>query len=119
MFIRSKTVKGKTYYYLVENYRDGKKHRQRVVRYLGRRRPAELGTTNSGTPRNTASNARKTLGTTGGGHITHSTPKKPATCPFRAQCAEIFGLSRPTQCDWERKGNVQQCPQYQEFESHQ
>lgn len=35
VFIRKKKIAGNTYYYLVENYREGKKVRQRVVAYLG------------------------------------------------------------------------------------
>lgn len=39
MFIRSKKIKGKEYFYLVESVREGGKVRQRIVRYLGCRRP--------------------------------------------------------------------------------
>ena len=35
MFIRSKVIKGHTYYYLVRGERHGKKVRQKVVQYLG------------------------------------------------------------------------------------
>lgn len=35
-FVRTKTIKGNTYYYLVEGVRDGAKVRQRVLLYLGR-----------------------------------------------------------------------------------
>lgn len=34
-FIRSKVVKGRTYFYLVEGVREGGKVRQRVIAYLG------------------------------------------------------------------------------------
>ncbi len=34
-FIRTKTIKGRKYYYLVENRRVGKKVVQKVLRYLG------------------------------------------------------------------------------------
>jgi hypothetical protein len=34
-FIRTKTVKGIEYHYLVESYRDGDRVRQRVLAYLG------------------------------------------------------------------------------------
>ncbi len=36
MFIRQKTVKGETYYRVVETYRDDGKVRHRVVAFLGR-----------------------------------------------------------------------------------
>ena len=35
-FVRAKNIKGHTYYYLVENKREGKRVRQRVVKYLGK-----------------------------------------------------------------------------------
>jgi len=38
-FIRTKKVKGHTYYYLVESYREGGKVKQRVIRYLGKNKP--------------------------------------------------------------------------------
>ncbi len=34
-FLRTKTIKGRKYYYLVENRRVGKKVIQKVLRYLG------------------------------------------------------------------------------------
>ncbi|MDP7324083.1 MAG: hypothetical protein QF632_04975 [Candidatus Woesearchaeota archaeon] len=34
-FIRTKTIKGRRYFYLVENKRVGKKVVQKVLRYLG------------------------------------------------------------------------------------
>ena len=34
-FVRAKTIKGRQYFYLVENVRDGKKTRQKVIAYLG------------------------------------------------------------------------------------
>lgn len=37
MFIREKTVQGRTYLQVVENYREGKKVRQRVIATLGRK----------------------------------------------------------------------------------
>ncbi|MGB8830130.1 MAG: hypothetical protein WCC72_12025 [Dehalococcoidales bacterium] len=42
MFIRMKTIKGRSYYYLVENKRFGKKVKQRVVSYLGKSVPPGL-----------------------------------------------------------------------------
>ena len=39
-FIRSKTVKGKSYLYRVESYREHGKVRQRVLEYIGRAEPA-------------------------------------------------------------------------------
>ena len=42
MFIRKKKIKGKTYYYLVESYREGAKVKQRVIKYLGANRPAVI-----------------------------------------------------------------------------
>ncbi len=39
MFIRAKTIKGKNYYYLVENKREGEKVKQKVIRYLGTTKP--------------------------------------------------------------------------------
>jgi hypothetical protein len=35
-FIRTKTIKGHTYYYLVKNVRQGRKVRQKHVMYLGK-----------------------------------------------------------------------------------
>ena len=40
MFVRIKKHGRKNYYYLVENWRDGDKISQRVVRYLGTARPS-------------------------------------------------------------------------------
>lgn len=34
-FIRTKNIRGKTFYYLVQNHREGKKVRQKVLKYLG------------------------------------------------------------------------------------
>lgn len=34
-FIRSKKIKNKTYYYIVENKRQGKQIKQKVIKYLG------------------------------------------------------------------------------------
>jgi len=42
MFIRMKTIKGKRYYYLVENKRYGHVVKQRVVSYLGKSVPPGL-----------------------------------------------------------------------------
>jgi len=39
-FIRHKVIKGHTYYYLVESYREGEKVKQRVLQYLGNSIPA-------------------------------------------------------------------------------
>lgn len=38
-YVRSKRIKGHTYYYLVEGYRDGTKVKQRVLEYLGSAAP--------------------------------------------------------------------------------
>jgi hypothetical protein len=35
VYLRSKIVNGKRYFYLVESIREGKKVRQRVIRYIG------------------------------------------------------------------------------------
>ena len=35
VFIRSKKIKGKTYYYIVENKRQGKTIKQQVIKYIG------------------------------------------------------------------------------------
>lgn len=40
-FVRAKTVKGITYYYLVEGYRDDGKVRQRVLAYLGQHKTVQ------------------------------------------------------------------------------
>ena len=40
MFIRTKTIQGKEYYYLVESYRLGGKVKQRVIKYIGRGKPS-------------------------------------------------------------------------------
>jgi len=37
-FIRKKKISGQTYYYLVESKRDGKKVRQKVIKYLGKKK---------------------------------------------------------------------------------
>ena len=42
MFIRSKKIKDKVYYYLVENYRDKGKVKQRILKYLGTTKPVGL-----------------------------------------------------------------------------
>jgi hypothetical protein len=38
-FVRSKVTHGYTYYYLVESRREGKKVRQKVLKYLGKEPP--------------------------------------------------------------------------------
>ncbi len=38
-FIRGKWHGGRCYYYLVENYREDGHTRQRVIRYIGTKRP--------------------------------------------------------------------------------
>jgi len=38
-FIRAKVCRGRTYYYLVENRREGKEVRQKVLKYLGAKPP--------------------------------------------------------------------------------
>ncbi len=38
-FVRAKRQGNRTYYYLVENHRDGKKVRQKVIKYLGTEMP--------------------------------------------------------------------------------
>jgi len=40
MFIRAKKFNGRTYYYLVEAYREHGKPKQRVIRYLGKDKPS-------------------------------------------------------------------------------
>jgi len=38
-FIRAKRIRNNTYYYLVKNKREGKKVRQKVIKYLGTEPP--------------------------------------------------------------------------------
>jgi hypothetical protein len=38
-FVRKKTIKGRNYYYLVKSVREGSKVRQKVIKYLGSRKP--------------------------------------------------------------------------------
>jgi len=38
-FVRIKRIKGRTYYYLVESRREGKRVRQKVLKYLGAEPP--------------------------------------------------------------------------------
>jgi hypothetical protein len=40
-FVRTKQIKNRTYYYLVESKRDGKKVRQKVIKYLGAEPPTK------------------------------------------------------------------------------
>ena len=40
-FVRSKRKDNRTYYYLVESKREGKKVRQKVIKYLGTKLPTE------------------------------------------------------------------------------
>lgn len=40
VFVRTKTIAGNEYYYLVESLRRGKRVVQRTVKYLGRKKPA-------------------------------------------------------------------------------
>jgi len=40
-FVRTKRKGNKIYYYLVENKRDGKKVRQKVIKYLGTELPTK------------------------------------------------------------------------------
>ena len=40
-FIRSKRIGNRVYYYLVESKREGKKVRQKVIKYLGAERPTK------------------------------------------------------------------------------
>lgn len=42
MFVRKKTIRGRTYYYLVKSVRKGKMVRQRVLAYLGNIKPFRL-----------------------------------------------------------------------------
>ena len=37
-FVRTKIIKGHAYEYLVETYRDGAKVKQRVIKYIGRKK---------------------------------------------------------------------------------
>jgi hypothetical protein len=39
VFVRGKRQGSRTYYYFAENRRDGKKVRQKVIKYLGTERP--------------------------------------------------------------------------------
>jgi len=41
MFIREKTIKGKTYYYLVKSVRERSRVRQKTIRYIGSQKPSE------------------------------------------------------------------------------
>lgn len=41
-YVRRATVKGHTYYYLVESYREGKKVRQRILEYYGKNPPPDV-----------------------------------------------------------------------------
>jgi hypothetical protein len=40
-FVRTKRIKNKTYYYLVESKREGNKVRQKVIKYLGTEMPTK------------------------------------------------------------------------------
>jgi len=40
-FVRTKKIKGGTYYYLVESIREGKRVRQKVIKYLGTKAPTK------------------------------------------------------------------------------
>jgi hypothetical protein len=40
-FVRTKRIKNRTYYYLVESRREGKKVRQKVIKYLGAEMPTK------------------------------------------------------------------------------
>lgn len=40
-FIREKTVKGRTYYYLVKSIREGNRVRQKTIKYIGPEKPSE------------------------------------------------------------------------------
>jgi hypothetical protein len=40
MFIRAKKQGNQTYYYLVENKREGKRVIQKVIKYLGKEKPS-------------------------------------------------------------------------------
>ena len=40
-FVRIKHISGRAYYYLVENKREGKKVRQKVIKYLGAEPPTK------------------------------------------------------------------------------
>jgi hypothetical protein len=37
-FIRAKNINGRTYFYLVENHREGKQVKQKVLKYIGKNR---------------------------------------------------------------------------------
>ena len=41
VFVRGKQQGNRTYYYLVENHRDGKKVKQKVIKYLGTEMPTK------------------------------------------------------------------------------
>jgi len=40
-FVRTKRIKNRTYYYLVESKREGNKMRQKVIKYLGTQMPTK------------------------------------------------------------------------------
>ncbi len=40
-FVRAKRQGNRTYFYLVENHRDGKKVRQKAIKYLGTEMPTK------------------------------------------------------------------------------
>jgi len=40
-FVRSKRIENRTYYYLVESRREGKRVRQKVIKYLGAEPPTK------------------------------------------------------------------------------
>jgi hypothetical protein len=40
MFVRTKTINGHDYFYLVKNIRDGHAVRQKVIKYLGAKYPS-------------------------------------------------------------------------------
>jgi len=40
-FVRTKRIKNRTYYYLVESRREGKRVRQKVIKYLGTEAPTK------------------------------------------------------------------------------
>lgn len=39
-YLRAKKFNGRTYYYLVEGHREGKKVKQKVLKYLGTEKPS-------------------------------------------------------------------------------
>jgi len=91
MFIRTKTVKGRDYYYLVENQRNGSKIKQTVLKYLGRSKPSSF----------------EELGATPAEQEKHQ-----ARCPHREECAAFYEMRHPLPCTSEIANDLEECPHY-------